>query len=127
MCSYFTTQGTDYQGELKHDVGAILRAWKIDSQKMRSLDLIQDGNIDAQEWARARKAAEKEAIRERARRATIAVTHLLRASKDGSRPFILSTLPQNHLTRRFRIQAVLGLFIFCSVGVTCIWAVILRL
>ncbi|MCP4408612.1 MAG: hypothetical protein GY807_12775 [Gammaproteobacteria bacterium] len=124
---YFITQGTDYQGELKHDIGAILRAWKNDPQKMRSLDLNQDGNIDMQEWARARRSAEKEAIRERARRATIAVTHLLRASDEKSRPFILSTHLQNHLTRRFRIQAILGLSIFAGVGITSIWAVLTRL
>jgi hypothetical protein len=124
---YFTTQGTDYQGELKHDVGAILRAWKNDPQKMRSLDLNQDGKIDTQEWAGAREAAEKEAIRERARRATINVTHLLRASENGSHPFILSTHPQHQLTLRFRSRAILGLLLFCGIGFTGIWAVITRL
>jgi hypothetical protein len=123
---YFTTQGTDYQGELKHDVGAILRAWKNDPQKMRSLDLNQDGKIDTQEWNKAREAAEREAIKDRARRATVAVTHLLRASEDGSLPFILSTHAQHQLTLRFRNRAILGLLLFCGIGITSLWAVFTR-
>ncbi|MEN8166464.1 MAG: GIDE domain-containing protein [Pseudomonadota bacterium] len=124
---HFSTQGTDYQGELKHDVGAILRAWKNDPQKMREFDLNGDGRIDMQEWARARQAAEKEAIEQRARRATIAATHIMRAGNDNRYPFILSTYPQENLTSRFKILAMLGLSMFCGIGLASTWAVLTRL
>lgn len=110
----FRTVGTDYQPPLAEDVAAILRAWKTDPATMRSFDTNADGQIDPVEWEAARRAAETQALRERAARAVIDVAHVIARSNDRRRPFILSPHHPDHLATRYRWQAAGGALAFLA-------------
>ena len=102
----FKTLGTDYQSDLRDDVGAILREWKTAPDRhLARFDGNGDGEIDLQEWDRVRAAARDEALRQRAERSVVHVTHLLGKCTDTRRPFILSSHPEDGLSRRYRIKA----------------------
>lgn len=102
----FRTVGTDYQGDLRDDVGAILREWKTDpARHLGRFDANRDGEIDLDEWEQARAAAETQALRERAERSVVHVSNLLSRGSDRRRPFILSSHPEDGLSRRYRLQA----------------------
>ncbi|HDP89636.1 MAG TPA: hypothetical protein ENN42_06740 [Thioalkalivibrio sp.] len=103
----FRTLGTDSQGSLRDDVGAILREWKNDpATHLDRFDANRDGEIDLEEWAVARQAAETEALRHRAARSVLHVTHLLRRGSDRRRPFILSSHAEGELVTRYRHRAL---------------------
>ena len=102
----FRTVGTDYQGDLRDDVGAILRQWKAAPDRhLARFDANGDGEIDPEEWEQARAAAEAQALMERAERSVIHVNHILARGADRRRPFILSSHPEDGLARRYRWQA----------------------
>lgn len=99
-----------------------LREWKQDQAALiERFDANRDGVVDSGEWAAARAAAETEIRAEIEaelaadgpgdgpnRDAALAGHHLLSRPRDG-RPFILSTLSERTLVRRYRIGTALGI------------------
>jgi hypothetical protein len=123
----FRTLGTDHTGDHRQDVVAILRAWKKSPEHyLRKFDKNEDGKIDLQEWEDVRKAAEQEALTQRAKRSVSGVINLLSKGRSG-RPFILSATPQDGLAVRYRVIAWTGLGAFFLAGGGAVWAVLVRL
>lgn len=109
----FTTLGYNASPqETRQEVGALLAAWKTDrSALLRRFDANQDGEIDLAEWETARTAAEEQICAAHIERAAGSPVHLLGKPK-SNRPFLLSNLGYQKLSRRYRFWAWGHLAIF---------------
>lgn len=95
---------------LGEELSATLRRWKQDQPELlRRFDHNADGRIDEQEWQRARRTARREVLTERAGRSVMPATHIVRASRHGQHPYLISARSQSLLSRRFRRRALLAL------------------
>ncbi len=105
-----TLAGAD-QGTLKEDVVALLRQWKRSPEYfLKPFDANGDGTIDAQEWEAVRKAAERQALRERAERSREhQPVHLLAKPRTQRLPFLLAARSQERLLKHLRWVSA-GLF-----------------
>lgn len=116
---WFRTEGgagSDF--DTGEEVRAKLVAMKADQQELlRRFDADGDGTIDFDEWEDARRAAEDEVRAEQLARALRPGVHVLaEPPRQSGRPFLLSAVPQDRLTRRFRIAATALLTAFFAVG-----------
>ena len=122
-----TVGGAGDLGNSRHEINALLRAWKQDKQHMlQHFDANGDGNIDMQEWEDARKKAHSEVVKARAERAAKAGTNLMVKPADRRRPYLLSVLPQTRLAKRFQWLAWGSLAGFFFAGVIATWMVSVR-
>ncbi|MGD2083760.1 MAG: GIDE domain-containing protein [Chromatiales bacterium] len=99
-----------------------LRAWKRDQTELLGrFDSDGDGAIDPGEWERARRAAATEAAAEHRAQAAQRIPH--RLSRPGARrmPYLISTLPQYDLVRRYRLIAAGSLAGFFVLGAIAVW------
>jgi len=113
----FRTLGAAEQGStLRELTGAIIREWKQRPETMiERFDGNRDGQIDMNEWERAREVAQREAAREHAENLRRDDLHTLSKPEDG-RFFLLSTLEEFGLLRRYRWQKRLGFAFFFALG-----------
>lgn len=98
------------------DVSALLARWKRDRQLLLArFDRDGDGEIDLEEWASARQAAEQEVDAQHRQIRLQPGVHLLRAPADG-RPFLLSNRDPRRLMRRYHWWAWfhLGVFVLAA-------------
>ena len=125
----FKTLGElDHQRSRSEAAGALLREWKTDQQKLLGrFDADQDGKIDLQEWEQARSAAQAQAARDHAEQLEHQVLHTLRRTRSARRPFLLSTLQQFNLVRRYRFIALASLAGFFAGGIGLVWIITNRL
>lgn len=87
------------------DVSELLADWKRDQRDLlRRFDANRDGKIDLEEWEAARRAALEHVRAEQVERSLQPDLHVLSRPSDR-RPFILSTKPQEELSRGFRWAA----------------------
>lgn len=99
-----------------------LRAWKSDQAVLlRRFDADGDGQIDMQEWERAQRAAATEVAREHSEQAAARIPHRIGRSPTRGLPFLISTLPQYDLVRRYRLSAGLSLAGFFVLGGIAVW------
>lgn len=106
----------------------LLRAWKKDeSSLLFEFDRNRDGHIDPQEWEQVRHKAEEQARTEHQQRIEGRVLNTLSATRSGSHPFLLSTMPQFGLVRRYRRFAILAVIAFFSGGAVAVWMLTLKL
>lgn len=124
---HFNTLSGIEQGSLNEDIKAILRQWKKSPEHfLKEFDTNKDGEIDIQEWQHVRSAAEKQALRERAERSrSHSAVHMLK--QDAHRPYILSTVPQDRLVRRYRIYAAIAMPGFLVIGSIVVWLFLVRM
>lgn len=124
----FTTRNSHHAPlEKGRETAALLAQWKQDQHNLlQRFDADRDGSIDMQEWEQARKAAEA-IIDQRARdRALQPDLNLMLQPPDG-RPYILSTVPETELTKKFRWMAAGGLTGFLLFGAGATFMLIVRL
>jgi hypothetical protein len=114
----FDTLGESGQAQERRELERQkLRAWKQNrAELLRRFDRDGDGEIDPQEWERARRIAIRDAEREYAQSLDGRVLHTLSKPSRGESPFILSSLPQRDLTRRHRLYAGLSAGLFLAAG-----------
>lgn len=106
----------------------LLRQWKQDRTTLLSrFDLNGDGQIDAREWGLARKAAETQARMAHAEQQRNLIQHRLGSPESASFPFLLSTLPEFALVRRYRWKAAGAISLFFIGGIAAVWLLNLRL
>jgi len=123
----FQTHSAVEEQTLREDLRALLAAWKRDPARMRAFDANGDGQIDAQEWEAARKAAQEQVLLERAERSkSLGAYHVLRRPADGRHPYIISTVPEDRLLRRFRWQTWGGLVLLLGAAGLAAYMWILR-
>lgn len=110
----FTTLGYDSSPQdTRLAMSALLTEWKSDRDELlRRFDANQDGEIDMAEWDRARKAAEEQIHARQRERAAGNPVHLL--GKPVKRPFLLSNLGHDGLSKRYRLWAWAHLAVFVA-------------
>lgn len=97
-------------GDVNAEVSLLLRDWKADQASLLSrFDRNGDGQVDTGEWDAAREAALQEVIRLRSHRPHAPVSNVLSRSPSDRHPFILSAVPQQVLTTRYRRRAMIAL------------------
>ena len=108
------------QGDVNSEVALLLRDWKSDQSGLLSrFDRDGNGIIDAGEWDAAREAALQEVIRLRSHRPHAPASHVLARAPSGRHPFLISAVPQQVLTARFRRRALIALILtFVGVAAT---------
>ncbi len=119
------TGGEQHQAE---EVRELLREWKRDPAfLLDNFDADKDGEIDIAEWNHARAVAGQQIAEQTLVHIDVSPVSMLAKSGDPRRPFLLSALPEHHLTGRYRNFAVLLLAAFFAVGCAVVWALGIRL
>lgn len=117
---WFRTQTAILDLNESRDVSELMAEWKQDKHNLlKRFDSNGDGQIDLQEWEAARRAALEQVRSQHVERSLDPDLHVLSKPPDR-RPFILSTLTQKSMTRRYRLWALLcllgagGVIFFCA-------------
>lgn len=114
---YKTVGGAGVKLDVNEDVRELVREWKVDTEAlMKQYDTNNDGEIDLQEWQEVREEAYRNVIKNHSEQKTLPPVNLISKTNDRRRPFILSALEQNDLTRRLHIYSVLSLTLFILCG-----------
>ncbi len=80
----------------------LLRSWKQDPEAMQRFDTDGDGQISMDEWKEAQKAARREAREQQKELHALPDMNVLTKPVGGTRPYLLSTLDEEQLIRRYR-------------------------
>ncbi|WP_010322226.1 GIDE domain-containing protein [Marinobacterium stanieri] len=81
----------------------LLRSWKQDPEGLKArFDADGDGNISMDEWKEAQKAARREAREQQAELHALPDMNVLNDPEDGKHPYLLSTLDEEQLIKRYR-------------------------
>ena len=86
---------------------------------LQYFDKNQDGEIDMEEWEKARTAARKIVNAKAQEKALDPGINIMMRPPDG-RPYILSVLPQESMARRLRWMAAGGLAAFFLCGIAAV-------
>lgn len=123
---WFRTQSAILDLNESRDVGELLAEWKQDKNGLlKRFDANGDGQIDMQEWEAARRAALEQVRAEHVERSLDPDLHVLSKPPDR-RPFVLSTLTQKSMTRRYRVWATLCFAVVAALFGLCVYAIQLR-
>ncbi|GAB4347346.1 MAG: GIDE domain-containing protein [Gammaproteobacteria bacterium] len=126
MGQFRTVGGANETFNTREEVRELLASWKGDPKALKErFDRNGDGEIDLDEWERARGMALAEVRQRQRERASQPGVHTLSKPADNH-PFLLSGKSQEELTARFRWYAVAGLVAFFLVGGGAVWALALR-
>ena len=115
---YKTVGGAGAKFDVNEDVRELIREWKTDTAAlMKRFDTNNDGEIDLNEWQKVRDEALKHVMEKHSEEKTLPPVHMMNKTNDRRRPFILSALAQDDLTRRLHIYSVLSIstFIICGI------------
>jgi hypothetical protein len=123
---YLKSLGSADPGTLDDATRALIRRWKQDPTALRQrFDTDGDGIISPAEWEIALSVAEKEAMLDWGKTSHPTDINLLKKPPDG-RLFMLSTMPEHLLKRRYRRSALLSAAIFLLFGTAAAWTLYLR-
>jgi hypothetical protein len=111
----------------REEVRQLIAKWKSNPAFMlEKFDKNGDGEIDMQEFETVRKAAHHVVKKNQAKRAVAPPTHVMTKAADRNHPFLLSSIPQHQLTRRFRWYAGSASFVFFGAGIFAVWLLNVR-
>ncbi len=123
---WFRSQGQEHHYQEADDLRALLAEWKQDHAALvQRFDTNGDGQIDGTEWEAARRAALETVRQAHVGRSLDPDIHVLSRPRDR-RPFLLSSLPQRALTRRYRLGAAAGLAVSLASGSAGVFALAAR-
>jgi hypothetical protein len=95
----------------------LLREWKQDTAALlANFDSNKDGQIDPEEWDKARHQAAAMAKREHQEQLKTQTLHTMSKTQSSRRPYLLSSTPQFNLVRKYRMWAILALVGFFGGG-----------
>ncbi len=115
--AFKTLDDIDHQRSRQAMARDLLRQWKQDHDELlERFDHNNDGRIDVEEWEQARAQAVVQATREHAEQLMSQVLHTLSKTTSRRHPFLLSSLPQFSLVRRYRIWSVVSAVAFFVAG-----------
>lgn len=110
---FITFTDLSRHADAKRLLYALLDTWRQDSAALlERFDTNQDGELDSQEWERARQSAWSE-IKTALRIDNGHALHLLRQPSDG-RPYLLSNHPNAHQGRAFLVWSWIQIAAFLS-------------
>ena len=117
---WFRTQNAELEFNESREVSELMADWKKNPRELRQrFDADGDGQISPQEWEAARRAAITEVRANQVERSLNPDLHIMGKAPDR-RPFLLSTLTQEAMTRRFRRWGLLSLMASLAIGGFCI-------
>ncbi len=123
-----TLDEVDHMQQRSEIIRELLREWKRNkSSLLFEFDHNRDGQIDQQEWERVRQKAEDQARVEQQQLIDGSILNTLSDTGSSNHPFLLSTLPQFDLVRRFRRNVALSVASFFTCGALAIWMLTLKL
>ncbi|NNE37985.1 MAG: hypothetical protein HKN08_06740, partial [Gammaproteobacteria bacterium] len=125
---YQTVGGAGGEFNTNAEVVDILREWKSDSEYLlKNFDANQDGQIDMHEWEKVRQSALAKVMDNHQEMKSIPPVNMLSCTHDRRRPYILSSVSQEGLIKRYRFfsYGLVCLFFICGTFVT--WIINLRL
>jgi hypothetical protein len=112
----------------REELRQLLVEWKRDPDKLlQNFDHNGDGHIDEQEWAGAIKVAKREVAQLRVELASQPLTHIIGQPEESQRPFIISTVSQHGMIRRFGYYAAAAIAGFLVCGAAASWLLAVRL
>ena len=114
---YKTVGGAGAHFDVKEDVRELIREWKTDTESlMKRFDTDADGEIDLNEWQKVRNEALKHVMEKHSEEKTLPPVHMMNKTNDRRRPFILSAVAEDDLTKRLHIYSVLAIATFIMCG-----------
>jgi hypothetical protein len=120
----FKTLGTTMDADEENAaLGAMLAEWKQDATRMQVFDVNKDGAIDVKEWEAARRVALRQLRRERQVQASEGL-HTMSKPETKSQPYLISTVLQHDLCRRWRRYSGLCFAWFLIGGSLFVWQLI---
>lgn len=123
-----TVGGAGSEYNTNSDVAHLLREWKKNSEQLLArFDKNKDGQIDMEEWQKARETAFKQVQNQQAEMKAAAPVHMLGKTCDTRRPFLLSALPQSDLVKRYSRYAAGLIILFFIAGTLATWMISVRL
>lgn len=126
--NFTSMHATDRLQDRSVAIGALLRQWKQDQATLlANFDNNNDGRIDMREWRIARNVARHEVAREYNQLSTRPAIHMMGATGDRRRPFILSAILQEELIKRYRRYSAASLLLFLAAGAIATYMLTLRL
>ncbi|MEM7465368.1 MAG: GIDE domain-containing protein [Pseudomonadota bacterium] len=125
----FTTHGgAGVSFDFNQEVGELLREWKKDSTTMLArFDSNQDGEIDMQEWAEARRSAEAEITAVREEQAVAPPVDVLAKSGNRRNPFILTNRTEDDMLKTYHWYSLACIAVGVPLAIFLLWAIVLRL
>jgi hypothetical protein len=127
VMGHFSTHGGSQEvPDTPEEVRSQLNQWKRDYPALlKRFDADGDGQLDLQEWDNVRRAAAEEVRHQQRERFGSRTVNLISRPTDG-REFVISTLDQESLVRRWRRWALLAFTGFVAAAVLVGWAVVTR-
>lgn len=123
---WFRTQSAQLALDETADLNELLRQWKADERALLArFDADRDGRIDLQEWERVRRTALEQVRRDQVQRTLDPELHVLCQPPDR-RPYLLSTLAQQALARRYRASFAFLLPFSILSGACSVFAMLAR-
>jgi hypothetical protein len=126
---HFTTHGgAAARFDKDGAVGERLREWKRDQTAMlKRFDTNGDGQIDAEEWDKARLDAEKEVLAEQKNCGSAPPVDVLGHTGDKRRPFVIAAGTEDDIVSRCKRRAAGLLLLAVPLLCASIWAISIRL
>ncbi|MGK0297009.1 MAG: hypothetical protein ACI9XC_000609 [Gammaproteobacteria bacterium] len=124
---YQTVGGANSEINFNADMLILLKEWKSDSEQLlKKFDRNKDGRIDMHEWELVRKAALDEVMQKHSDLTALPPVNILGRTHDNRRPFILSSLPQDTLIKRYKYYSSGLISLFFISGTFVTWILNLR-
>lgn len=122
MGKFKTQDEIDHRMNRDRTTREILNLWKQDKASLLArFDRDRNGNIDQDEWQQARLAASAEGAREYRQAVTGEAPHALSDTGSSNQPYLISTLPQFDLVKRFKLIASGSITAFFIAGGIGVW------
>lgn len=124
----FETEGTGEElPSLRDEARALLNKWKQHPDKyLRSFDKNGDGKIDQEEWSEVQKAAMVQAQQDRMKAEHLPAVHLMRNPPEKENIYILSSLNDEELVKKYRNNARWLLISSVLTGAVAVWMLNIR-
>lgn len=120
--NFSTLDDLDHRSNREESTRGLLRRWKQEQPRLLArFDRDRNGLIDQEEWQQARLAAASEADAVYARERIGKPSHRLADSSSSGRPYLISTLPQFSLIRRFKLISLATFTALFICGGITIW------
>lgn len=117
----FRTHTAAGERDVEAEVAALLREWKQDPAGLASrFDSDRDGQVSLAEWERAREEARHSVTQRHLDRPTALALHVL-GRPDSNRLFLIATLEEKTLAKRFRRRALLAFAGFAAAVYALAW------